>query len=304
MLGEIFYWILSMSIAALICALPVVLLRLIKRIPRRAICLLWAIPLIRMCVPVGITSRYSLMSLLSHFTTRSVMVREISEDLSFTCMNHVMIAENYFPITYKTNLLESVFSASSVIWITVAAAIVIAFFIVYATTMREIRHAVPYESGVFMSEKVQIPAVYGILRPRILLPSTAKEAEIPYILRHERAHIRRGDNLFRTLAFILTAVHWFNPLSWLFLKLILADMEIACDEAVLARLSESERKEYAHTLLCSVEKATVFLSPFGGASIRTRIENILSYKKLSVLSVLAFAALVITAAYVLLTNAV
>ena len=45
-----------------------------------------------------------------------------------------------------------------------------------------------------------------------------------------------------------------------------------------------QKKEYAHALVSSVEKANVFAATFGGAKIRLRIENIFSYKKLSLFS--------------------
>ena len=47
----------------------------------------------------------------------------------------------------------------------------------------------------------------------------------------------------------------------------------------------------------------MFASPFGGAKVRLRVKNILNYRKLSALSVVGFAALVLAIAYVLLTNA-
>ena len=67
MLGEIFYWIFNMSIAATICVMPLLLLRLIKKIPRRIFIWLWLVPFIRMCIPVGISSKYGIMALLSYF---------------------------------------------------------------------------------------------------------------------------------------------------------------------------------------------------------------------------------------------
>ncbi len=304
MLGDVFYWTLNMSIAAAICGVPVLLLRKIKKIPRRVICLLWAIPYLRMCIPLWITGRYSLMSLLARFTTRTVTVQNLPGDLSVTYMNHVMIAEDYFPVTYKVNLLGNLFSAASVVWLAIAAALVFTLGFIYRTTMREIRSAVPMKENVFVSDKVQSPAVYGIFRPKIILPQALLESDTTFILRHECAHIRRGDNLFRLIAFVLTAVHWFNPLCWLFLKVYLTDMELACDETVLAQCGGDDRKEYARTLLSSAEKTTVFVSPFGGAKIRTRIENVLSYKKMTVFAAIGFAALVLSAAYILLTNAI
>ena len=101
MLGEIFYWIFNMSIAATICMVPVLLLRLIKKIPRRIFIWLWLVPFIRMCIPVGISSKYGIMALLSKFTTKTVTIIQIGDDSALTMMNHVMGASSYFPITYK-----------------------------------------------------------------------------------------------------------------------------------------------------------------------------------------------------------
>ncbi len=303
MLGEIFYWIFNMSIAAAICGLPVIFIRMIKKLPRRVSIWLWLIPFIRMLLPVGIAGKYGLMTFISRFTTKTVTVYESEEHFIWTAMNHIMAAESYKPITYKTDLLEGLFDTASWIWIVVGLALLIAFFIIYAVTLGELSDARPLEGNVFVSEKVTSPALYGVLNPRIILPVEYREGEHKYILMHERAHARRGDNLVRLLALVTVCVHWFNPFAWLFLKLLFADLELACDEAVLRKCNSEQRKEYAHTLLSAVERTSVFASSFGGAKIRMRVENILSYKKLSALSAAGMIALLIAIAYILLTNA-
>ena len=63
-MGDILYWLLNMSIIGSVAGLFVLLIRLIKALPRRFINLLWAIPLLRFCIPVGLGGRYGLMSLL------------------------------------------------------------------------------------------------------------------------------------------------------------------------------------------------------------------------------------------------
>ena len=123
------------------------------------------------------------------------------------------------------------------------------------------------------------------------------------MLLHERTHKKRGDNLWRMLAFITASVHWFNPFAWVLLRSYLSAAELACDEAVLAKCGEERKKAYALALVSSEEKKTFFTSAFGGAKIRVRIENILSYKKLSALSAVGFTALVLVIMYTLLTNA-
>ena len=302
-MGDLFYWLFNMSIVGALTGLAVVLIRLIKQIPRRWIVLLWTIPFLRFLIPLGIGGKYSLMSLLSRFATKTVVVYE-GELADYTATNAIQAAKNYFPITYKVDLLADVFHYAALMWVIIAAALILAMGIVYAMTFSELKDAEHLRGSLYCSPKITTPAVYGILRPRIILPASCKYSEdLDLIFLHERRHIRRLDNLWRMLAFMTAAVHWFNPAVWLFLKLYLADAELACDESVLSKLPTGEHKRYAHALLNAREGKAVFASAFGGAKVRTRIERILSYKKMTVASGIAFAALIGAIAYFLLTNA-
>ena len=303
MLQEVFYWIFNMSITSALTGVLIMLVRLIKTIPRRLTTFLWIIPFLRMTIPLGLDSPYSLMSLLSKITTKTVVVFQPTEDISFSMMNSVMAANSYFPITYKVNILENIFSVASVIWVVVALAIILMLTAICFTTLFEIKDSKHLRDNIFLSEKITSPAAYGILRPRIVLPSSYEERDIELVIQHEKAHIRGLDNLWRVIAFLVVAVHWFNPFSWLFLKAFLADLELSCDERVLLKLGADWSKEYASALLECKQGTTVFASAFGGAKIRTRIENILSFKKLTWISLMAFIALISVIFYVLLTNA-
>ena len=74
MLQEVFYWIFNMSITAALTGVLIMLVRLIKGIPRRMTAFLWIIPFLRMTIPLGLDSPYSLMTLLSKITTKTVVV--------------------------------------------------------------------------------------------------------------------------------------------------------------------------------------------------------------------------------------
>ena len=303
MLQEVFYWIFNMSITAALTGVLIMLVRLIKGIPRRMTTFLWIIPFLRMTIPLGLDSPYSLMTLLSKITTKTIVVFQPTDKISFSMMNSVMAANSYFPITYKVNILENIFSVASVIWAVVALAIVLMLTAIYCTTLFEIKDSKYLRENVYLSEKISSPAVYGVLRPKIVLPAPYKDRDIELIVQHEKTHIRGLDNLWRMIAFLIVAVHWFNPFSWLFLKAFLADLELSCDERVLVKLGADRSKEYASALLECKQGATVFASAFGGARIRTRIENILSFRKLTWISLAAFIALISVIFYVLLTNA-
>ena len=119
MLQELFYWVFNMSITAAITGVIIMLVRLMKKIPRRLTVFLWIIPFLRMVFPLGLNSPCSLMSLLSKITTKTIVVYQPADNVAFSMMNSVMAADTYFPITYKVNIFEKVFDIASVIWIIV-----------------------------------------------------------------------------------------------------------------------------------------------------------------------------------------
>jgi beta-lactamase regulating signal transducer with metallopeptidase domain len=303
MLGELCYWIFNMSIIASLVGLFVLIIRKLKFIPHRVSVFLWIIPFVRMCIPLGLSSPYSLMTLISRLTTRTVTVYQLTEEIELSLTNSIMAANSYFPITYKVNILKQIFDVAALIWIIGALAIIIVLAILYTATKREIKDSKLLENNIFLSEKVQSPAVYGIINPRIVLPDSFTNQELKYILQHEKTHIRRRDNLWRLLGFLAAAIHWFNPFSWVFLTVFLSDLELACEEAAVAKYKGEERKEYARTLLNCNRSKSFFASAFGGARVRMRIENVLSYKEMTVVSAIGFTILILAIIVTLLTNA-
>lgn len=301
MLSEVFYWLLNMSISASLVGIVIILLGMIKKLPRRLVHILWAIPFLRMWIPMGMSSKYSLMTLISRFTTKTVVVYDGA--LDFTVTNYIMAADKYSPITYKDNLLDDLFRTATMIWIVVALALLILSLVLYVSTKSELKEASHLRDNIYVSDRITSPATYGIIRPRIIIPKGYELDDLQFILAHESAHIYRKDNLWRILALISSSVHWFNPFAWLFLKKFLEVTELACDERVLADCGEGEKKAYATALVNCSESRIVFASAFGGAKIRLRVDRILSYKRLSVISIISFTVLAISIGYVLLTNA-
>ena len=316
MLHEIFYWVINMSIIASAVGILIYFLRFIKGFPKFASYVLWAVVLVRFLCPLGITSEYSLLNLISNIS-ENVIVKSISISESeidqesaskrlpkFTIMNSIQQADTYDPITYKTNTVERFFRAAAVVWIIVAIAALLTIAGLYYLTVSELKKAVPRKGNLYEGGMVNTPTVYGIWKPKIILPIGISEEHLNYILAHEKVHIRRRDNVWRMLAILAACIHWFNPLSWIFLRCFLRDCEMACDEAAVKNMNGEERKQYALTLLAyASEDLTVFSSAFGGSKVKVRIKNVLSYRKLTIFSTVCFIALVITIALLLLTNA-
>ena len=102
--------------------------------------------------------------------------------------------------------------------------------------------------NIYVSDKITSAAVYGVFRPKIIIPKgyelRYELQNSDYVLAHESAHIRRKDNLWRIIAVISASIHWFNPFAWILLKKFLEETELACDEQVLADCGKI-RKAYA-----------------------------------------------------------
>ncbi len=106
---------------------------------------------------------------------------------------------------------------------------------------------------LLQGDVVSSPAVFGILRPIILLPRrlamTCPPDRMRHILLHELAHVRRGDSWVHGLTRVLQALHWFNPvLAWAFRRLR-ADREIATDALALEVAGEHESRAYGLTIV-------------------------------------------------------
>ena len=82
-----------------------------------------------------------------------------------------------------------------------------------------------------------VPAVFGLLRPIVVLPRDMVEAwseeEIEPVLVHELLHIRRGDTWINLLQGLIRAVYFFHPMVWLAHRQIEIERELACDDAVV-----------------------------------------------------------------------
>ena len=183
------------------------------------------------------------------------------------------------------------------IWV---AGILVALFVLLKNLVSfhaRLQFARKAESNIYFADNITSPFVYGVLKPRIYIPSAMADMPLDSIIRHEQTHIRRGDHIVKPLALAVAVLHWFNPLVWLAFRLMCRDMEMSCDEAVIK--NSTDKKEYSLRLLsCAVEKHT---SParavlFGETDAESRIKNVLSYRKpAKIVSLLLIAVVAISA---------
>jgi len=170
--------------------------------------------------------------------------------------------------------------------------------------------------GVVITDKVTSPALFGFVRPRLLLPAGMLDAfslkELRHVFLHELAHLKRHDIYLGYLSSLLQVLHWFNPLIWLAFYRIRNDRELACDYLVLSRTKSGQSKDYGRTIVYLLERFSRprHLPAMAGiletkSQLKRRIKMIAEFKKTSrpqwagaMLLIAVLACVVLTNAYV------
>ncbi|MFC1762328.1 M56 family metallopeptidase [Planctomycetota bacterium] len=112
--------------------------------------------------------------------------------------------------------------------------------------------------GVVITDEVKSPALFGFVRPRLLLPQGLLETlsldELHHVLLHELAHLKRGDIYIGWWASLLQVLHWFNPLVWYAFRQLRTDQEMAADALALSRMPAQETRLYGETIVGLLER--------------------------------------------------
>lgn len=302
--------LLNMSFTAAVMTVIVLLIRLfIKRLPKWYSYALWGLVLFRLLWPVSIASPISLFPATQPINRQIVYaeVPSINSGMPFIDgpVNRMLEKTMTVKAEYTSmNPIQHVLYTFLLIW-EVGFFLFLSFNLVLYVRMRlRLRTSVKAEPGVLLSEQISMPMVLGIIRPVIYLPCGITEQERECVLRHERAHIKRWDHLVKPLGFLALAVHWFNPFAWVAFTKMCEDMEMSCDEKVLKELGAERRTDYSMALLqFSARKSGLFVPlAFGESHTKSRIKNILKYKKPAFFISAAAAAGLVCAAVVFLTN--
>lgn len=322
--------VLSMSGTASLVIAAVLLIRLaLRRAPKRFSYLLWAVVLFRLLCPISLESAFSLLPAAELVPAagnggqeRQVVQVQTGLPGLDRQMNDFFLRHPYQGIADpperagaapslvipQAGKVSDWRTLPAILWLTGAALLLGYSALSLIRLRRALAEAVPLEGepGVWLADRVPTPFVLGLLRPRIYLPSALPKQERDYILLHERTHIRRCDHILRALAWLAVAVHWFNPLVWLAFRLAGKDMEMSCDEAVLRNMDRDVRADYSASLLRlstgGREKLPAGPLAFGDSDPKSRIKNVLSYKKPALWVMAAAVAVVAVTCAALATN--
>ena len=150
----------------------------------------------------------------------------------------------------------------------------------------------PYQ--LVSTPAVETPMSIGLLQKkiRVVLPEkTYSDEELTMLLRHELVHICRRDGENKFFLTFCKALCWFNPLMWVAMRKSADDMELSCDETVLAEADAVQRRKYADLLLTTAGEERGFTTCLSAnaKAMRYRLKNVVVPGKRRLGAVLAGA---------------
>ncbi len=195
-----------------------------------------------------------------------------------------------------TMFLPKIYRIASYFWIAGMLVMFVYFVVSWRRVQNKVRTAIPMNlagTKYYQCDNISSPFLFGIVKPRIYVPSHIAKQELSYVLRHETAHRQRRDYMVKPISYLLLMVYWINPILWAAYILLCRDIELACDEQVVKEMGTDCKKAYSQALLTySVSRSSIAACPvaFGEIGVKQRVKNILNYKKPTFWVFLAAAA--------------
>lgn len=298
-----------MSLTASYVIIIVMVIRLLlKRCPKIFSYALWSVVLFRLICPFSIEGTYSLMPVNTQAVKSDIIYSESPQiNTGIAVVDRTLNFSLPTPITpvVSINPMQIWVFIGELIWIT--GIILLGMYSFFSTVKlhRRLKFAIHYSENIYVVKGIQTPFVFGIIKPKIYLPLYLTEKEQEYIILHEQKHISRFDHIIKLFAFFVLCVYWFNPLVWIAFFLMGEDMELSCDESVIKQLGSGIKKEYSSSLLSlSTRRRIVGGSPlaFGENNTKSRIKNVLNYKKPSFWVIIVTAIVVVALGVGLMMN--
>ena len=305
-LRQLFVGSLNLAVAAswLIAALLLLRPLLKKLAPKWVLCALWALVAVRLVCPVALQSDLSVYRLAGDAVQSSGQVTYFQDtgfcgDVRYRPATLLPGVSAETPSTPDSTVPDATTAADaipqpqtparsvdmnlpSILWAVGIYVMLMLALAGYLSLREDVAASIPLEGNVYLCDSIKSPFILGMFRPRIYLTSGMDEAARVCVLRHERAHLRRGDHLWKPLGFLLLAVYWYNPLVWAAFILAGKDMEMSCDEAVVRELGEDIRADYSASLLSLATGRRIVAGmplAFGEGDTGGRIRNLLNWKR-------------------------
>ena len=296
-----------LTVSALIAVVLLVRAIFKNRVPKRMLYALWLVVLLKLCLPGTLVSLPVLPAEDAAAPAQSaelpVQTAPVVQQPAQTVTQpqtpaqqqvspaHETVKPTAKPLTTAQILQIVWFGGSALLGLWLFSA-----WAVFTIRLHRDRRFVGKRGGtcIYVSDAVKSPCLAGLIPAVYLTEDVLQTDEAELILSHELTHLCHLDFLWSFCRTAAVVVYWWNPFIWLAAICSKRDAELACDEAVAAKLPESKRLAYARAILAQAPRKTAALS-LAGPPVKERILFLTKKQRTSVLCVILALLLVVSA---------
>ena len=296
-----------LTVSALIAVVLLVRAIFKNRVPKRMLYALWLVVLLKLCLPGTLVSLPVLPAEDAAAPAQSAelpvqtapVVQQPAQTVTqpqTPAQQQVSPAQETVKPAAKPLATAQIFQ---IVWFGGSALLglwLLGAWVVFTIRLHRDRRFLGKRGGtcIYVSGAVKSPCLAGLIPAVYLTEDVLQADEAELILRHELTHLRHLDFLWSLCRTAAVTVYWWNPFIWLAAICSKRDAELACDEAVAAKLPESKRLAYARAILAQAPRKTAALS-LAGPPVKERILFLTKKQRTSVLCVILALLLVVSA---------
>ena len=296
-----------LTVSALIAVVLLVRAIFKNRVPKRMLYALWLVVLLKLCLPGTLVSLPVLpaedAAVPAQSAERPAQTTPVFQQPAQTVVQpQTPTQQSVSPVQETVTPAAKLLTTAQIlqiVWFSGSALLGLWLFgawAVFTIRLRRDRRFLGKRSGtcIYVSGAVKSPCLAGLIPAVYLTEDVLQADEAELILRHELTHLRHLDFLWSLCRTAAVTVYWWNPFIWLAAICSKRDAELACDEAVAAKLPESKRLAYARAILAQAPRKTAALS-LAGPPVKERILFLTKKQRTSVLCVILALLLVVSA---------
>lgn len=296
-----------LTVSALIAVVLLVRAIFKNRVPKRMLYALWLVVLLKLCLPGTLVSLPVLPAedaaapaqIAEHPAQTTPVIQQPAQTVmqpQAPAQQPVSPVQETVKPAAKPLATAQIFQ---IVWFGGSALLglwLLGAWVVFTIRLHRDRRFLGKRGGtcIYVSGAVKSPCLAGLIPAVYLTEDVLRNDTTELIVRHELTHLHHLDFLWSLCRTIAVIVYWWNPFIWLAAICSKRDAELACDEAVAAKLPESKRFAYARAILAQAPRKTAALS-LAGPPVKERILFLTKKQRTSVLCVILALLLVVSA---------
>ena len=286
----------ALTLSALIAAVLLVRAAFKNRVPKRLLYALWLVVLLKLCLP---GTAYALPLLPAEQTAAAQQTETPAQSAPAAQQPTQAAAQPQTPAQQPASQPQEAAKPAAAMPLVTEPVLVIWFcgsallglwllltWLVFTVRLRRSRRFLGRRGRVriYAAGSISSPCLAGLIPAVYLTEDVVQTDAAELILRHELTHLRHLDPLWSFCRAAAVTVYWWNPFVWLAAFVSGRDAELACDEAVAAKLSPAQRVAYARAILAQAPRKAAALS-LAGPPVKERIVFLTRKQRTSVLCV-------------------